>query len=604
VTALEPRLYRAAFVPALVMLVVLMFAFEPRPRAAAQVLAADVLFDGGQAADSARELAAAHPDRRPGAAGNRALARELAATFARRGFQVRTDAFRAEGRDLVNVVGRRPGASRRQIVLLAERDAAGGRDVAGSAADTAALLELSRGLAGRATRSTIVLASLDGGTLGSAGARRFVRTAEDPDRIDAVLAVSHAGARGTGPPLVAWSNGASRGSLGLWRTAADSLRRERGDGPEGEHALGQVARLAAPLGVGPQGPLLDGGLETVRFSGTGELPPAPGAALDPERLGRIGRAVLRSLGALDSSPRLGHGPESYVTVARQIVPGSVLSLVALALLLPPLVAAVDGFARSHRRRLSPARRLPWVVAGALPVLAALVAAKVLALLGVGPELPGAAFAPVAAPLGTGALALLAAAVAAALAVAGGTLLGRAAGGPATPGLGAALAVAVAVLGLLTWAENPWTALVLAPAANAWVVAGLIGGRGRAHGPVLLAIGLVGPLGVGVYYLDRLALGPLEGLWYLFALAVGGHVGVPALVLAAAWLGALGWIVVLVVARVLGRDAVPVRRSPAGLRGASEPGRPVHGGPGALVRPVPRRALARREVTEARPWPRG
>ena len=102
-TALEPRLYRVAFLPAIVLVVVLMFAFERTPGGAPQVLAADVLFDGRQAAESARELAQAHPERRAGGPGSAALARELAATFAQRGFQVRTDEFRAEGRDLVNV---------------------------------------------------------------------------------------------------------------------------------------------------------------------------------------------------------------------------------------------------------------------------------------------------------------------------------------------------------------------------------------------------------------------------------------------------------------------------------------------------------------------
>src|SRR5687767_5915374 len=112
--ALEPRLYRVAFVPALVALAVLMFAFESRPRPAPQVLAADVLFDSRQATESAEQIGRAHPDRRPGSRGDATLAREVAAAFAGRGFETTVDAFRAEGRPLLNVVGRRPGVSRRQ----------------------------------------------------------------------------------------------------------------------------------------------------------------------------------------------------------------------------------------------------------------------------------------------------------------------------------------------------------------------------------------------------------------------------------------------------------------------------------------------------------
>ena len=603
-TALEPRLYRAAFIPAVVVLGVLMFSLEPRPRAAPQVLAADVLFDSRQAAERARQIAASHPDRRAGGRGDAALGREVAATFARRGFETRVDSFESEGRELGNVVGRRAGTSRRQVVVLAARDG-GGPDLAGSAADTAALVELSRVLHGRVTRKTIVLASVDGETLGSAGARRFVEAAEDSDRIDAVMVLSGAGAGGPGAaPLVAWSSDSSRGSLGLWRTAADSVRRERGASPAGEHVPGQVARLAAPMGVGAQGALLAGDVEAIRFSGSGELPPPPSAPLDPERLGQLGSAVLRTLTALDRVEPPEHGPAAYVTVARQVAPGWIFAALALALLLPPLVAAVDGFARARRRGRAPAAWLPWIAATAAPPLLGLLAAKALAALGLGPELPEAPFAPALVPLDAGALALLGVALAvAALAALGGAGLAlRAApgvGGLAGAGCGAALALVVAVAGLATWALNPWTALVMAPAANAWALAGLLGVRGRRGALGLVLVGALAPLGVAAYYLDRLALGPLDGLWYAFALAVGGHVGAGALVLGAVWLAALCWLAACAGVRLVAAEHEEARRPAPGLSG----GRPVRGGAGALVRPASRRPSARPEFpagSRARP----
>ena len=58
---IEPRIYRAAFVPALLAVVLTMFSFESRPGPLRQGLPADVLFDGNQAA----VLAA--PDRGAGA---------------------------------------------------------------------------------------------------------------------------------------------------------------------------------------------------------------------------------------------------------------------------------------------------------------------------------------------------------------------------------------------------------------------------------------------------------------------------------------------------------------------------------------------------------
>ena len=46
----EPRVYRAAFVPALLALVLTMFSLQSRPSPLPQGLAADVLFDGQVAA--------------------------------------------------------------------------------------------------------------------------------------------------------------------------------------------------------------------------------------------------------------------------------------------------------------------------------------------------------------------------------------------------------------------------------------------------------------------------------------------------------------------------------------------------------------------------
>ncbi|MDP8944001.1 MAG: hypothetical protein M3N16_07765, partial [Actinomycetota bacterium] len=168
---IEARLYRAAFIPAALALVVAMFSLEAPPPALPQGLAADVLFEGRSAQTTATRLVEAHPDRRPGTRGNRATAAAVGETLSGRGFQVAHDRFRAGGEDLVNVVARRPGASGRQIVVVAARDGDSVPDATRSGADTAALLELGRVFGARASGETLVLASVDGGTLGEAGAR-------------------------------------------------------------------------------------------------------------------------------------------------------------------------------------------------------------------------------------------------------------------------------------------------------------------------------------------------------------------------------------------------------------------------------------------------
>ena len=83
---IEPRVYRAAFVPALLAIVLAMFSFESRPRALPQGLAADVLFDGDQAGDLATRIATEYPDRRAGTRGDLATAELVADAFAARGF--------------------------------------------------------------------------------------------------------------------------------------------------------------------------------------------------------------------------------------------------------------------------------------------------------------------------------------------------------------------------------------------------------------------------------------------------------------------------------------------------------------------------------------
>ena len=184
---IELRVYRAAFVPALLAVVLAMFSLEDRPRPLPQGLAADVLFDGRAAAARAEAIAEAHPVRTAGSRGDRATAALVAQRLAARGFVPWIDRFSHAGRDLVNVVGRRAGSTRRQIVVVAERDAAVTPDAAGSAADTAALLELARVFEGRSTRKTLVLASIDGSTLGEVGAIELAEALGSPEQVDAVL---------------------------------------------------------------------------------------------------------------------------------------------------------------------------------------------------------------------------------------------------------------------------------------------------------------------------------------------------------------------------------------------------------------------------------
>jgi hypothetical protein len=290
---LEPRIYRAAFIPALFAFVIAMFSLQSRPPAVPQALAADILFDGRVALTGTKRLAGQFPDRRPGTSGNRAVAGQVAADLRAQHFKVAVDRFTSDDTDLVNVVGRRVGESTRQLVVVAARDAERVPDAAGSAADTASLIEIARTLEGRVTQKTLVLASIDGSTLGAAGAQRLAGQLRSYGPVEAVIVLTDTGvATADGSLLVPWSDTTKRGGVRLQRTVSESLRQELEHGGAGHSpgTAGQFERLAFPLGLGDQAPFVDEGFNALRLSGSGELPPSgPQPQPNADRLGALGR---------------------------------------------------------------------------------------------------------------------------------------------------------------------------------------------------------------------------------------------------------------------------------------------------------------------------
>jgi hypothetical protein len=180
---LDGRAYRAAFLPAFLVLFVVAFSLENRPPPATTTLAPEAFsaartFGSGPAEpprNSLLELARSHPHRVPGSPGDAAVADRAAAAFATDGrFTVRRLRHEADtGRrrvTLETVVGERPGVSSRRVVVLAHRDAVGPRSLA-ALSGTAVLLELSRIADLRDLRRTLVLVSTSGGTIGGAPCR-------------------------------------------------------------------------------------------------------------------------------------------------------------------------------------------------------------------------------------------------------------------------------------------------------------------------------------------------------------------------------------------------------------------------------------------------
>ena len=535
---IEPRIYRAAFIPALFALVIAMFSLESRPPSVPQALAADVLFDGRVALTGTQRLADANPDRRPGTSGDRTTADRVASGLRAQHFAVTVDRFRSDDTDLVNVVGRRIGESARQLVVVAPRDADRVPDLAGSAADTASLVEIARTLEGRVTQKSLVLASIDGSTLGSAGARRLAAQLSSAGPVEAVVVLSDTGvANARGTLLIPWSETTVRTGLRLQRTVGESLLQElpHGGAGRGPGTSSQFARMAFPLGIGDQAPFLDEGFDAIRLSGSGELPPKSQPPPNADRLGSIGRATLRTVFAYDAGGRVREAPSSYVLIAQKILPRWSVALLVATLLLPLLAAAIDSFARARRRREPVVPWLRWIAAGVLPFLVALAVAEFLVLVGQAPDAPPIPLPPTVHTLDGSAglsLGLCTLFFLATWVFARPRLAGKLPP-PDSPGAGAALALVLSVASIAVWVVNPFAALALLPAFHIWLL--VTASRvppPRLAGVALVMGGLLIAFLIGLAVLGRLSLGPFSGLWYGFLLLTGHHVGLYSAVLGA------------------------------------------------------------------------
>ena len=587
---IEPRIYRAAFLPALFALVLVAFSLESPPRALDQGPAADVLFEGAAARERVRSIVETAPDRAAGTEADREVAKRVETVFEQNGFNTKVDRFDEEGHDLVNVVGTRAGDSTRRVVVLAARDSDEAPDATGSAADTAALMEFARVFEGRALGRTLVLASVDGGQLGDAGARRFADEVGDPKDVEAVIVMSDLGARTSrGPLIVGWSNGTTRAGLPLQRTFAESLREEIGAVPRAEGALAQFMRLSFPVAPGGQGVVLDAGFDAVRLAGAGETGDGGGEQmedLDVERYGALGRAVLRMIGTLESSERdIERGELTYITLGGMQLPGWVLLLLAVALVLPALVTSIDALARARRRREPVSPWLVWIAASVLPFLIAVVLVWLMSLVGLIDDPPPAPLHPDSVELDGAAIGAV---VAATFTAALGWILARTRvvrrrnlPDPSAPGAACAASLALSLLVLVIAITNPFAALLLVPALHLWMLATLTEVPARTSF-VMGLLGLLPLLITAAYLMAHFQLGPPRALWYVLLLATGNQTGLLTTLAGCVLLGITFSVALILFARA--RSGLGDLGRGRGDRRPDEPPRPAIFGPGGHAGP--------------------
>lgn len=598
---LDVRVYRAAFLPALIAVFVAAFSLADRPAPTTTGLSA-AAFDAESAfGDPARpqrnslnELARTFPDRAAGSIGDARLADRVAQTLGQRerssrrpAFEVSRQSTRWDDDDLETVVGVRPGLSSRRIVVLASRDAAG-RPGRAELSATAALLELARIYRQRELRKTLVLVSTSGATTGFAGARAWARKAADAQGaspVDAVLVLGDmAGKRIRKPWVVPWRNDDTATPLTLQRTVESALRAEVAPNPGGAHATGQWIRRALPLTLSGQGAVAGAGLPTVLIGSTGEIAPGPGAAVTPARMGSFGRGLLRAVTAIDEagpinderaarSPAFARGPDGIVTM-RNVMPDWVVRLLIGTLLLPALLAALDGWFRARRRHLPAGRWAGWIAAAALAPLLSWLWLRLLGLSVL--SVPASPVDPDLYPLETaGIVALVSTAIVAAVGWFGvrPLIVSRLApgGSAAAGGLAAATGLVTCGVAAVVWLFNPYAAALLLPAAHLWLFAAAPGSRLR--GPwaaVPVALGLALPLLAAAHSMAALDLNPLSFAWLLALATADGHVSIGTALAVSLWLGCLAaLLVVLRVRRKVEATAEPERlktRGPASYAG--------------------------------------
>ena len=268
----------------------------------------------------------------------------------RRRFAGRDDRRRAHADD-----GRsraRSASPGRELVVVAHRDAAG-RGARAELSGTAALLELARVVRGGRLRRTVTLRLDQRRQRRRRGRARPRRSRLDRRPVDAVLVLGDLGAATVHRPFVAgWSDGGGSARCALRRTRRGrACARRPGPTRAAARATTQWARLAFPVTVGEQGPLVGAGLPAALLSVSGERPPpagdpsstGPPAGLRPRGAARAHRARRRARRSrAGAEPRPRHAAQGRCPRGR-------CGCSSARCCWPRCSSAVDGFARVRRR---------------------------------------------------------------------------------------------------------------------------------------------------------------------------------------------------------------------------------------------------------------
>lgn len=579
---MDPRIYRAAFLPALAAAIVLMFSLQPVPDPLQPPISTPE-FEGRQAERLTRLILSVAPERRPGSEGDAAVAELVREHFSEiEGGELTEQVVESshDGEDvtLPNLILTLPGTSQEVLLVLAHRDSAEGEGATTSAAATATLIELAESLGGTRHERTIVLASVSGSSDGSDSIGRLIEELPASGGITAAIAIEQPGVTRSGPPFVVPGRAEPESvNAQLLTTAVEAATKEFGHPALEGGAWEDFARLAIPTGVGDATALAGEGVEAIAVSGDGERPP-PAAEdvadqISADTLTAAGSTVQDIVLTLDEAEREPEaGPTAYIEIGGNLLPGWTLAVLALTLVLPSFLAAGDVWMRDRRRSPRTARRaIPWVLERILVPLAGLLLAYGLGVVGLIDD-PGYPFDPARFEGGAAAAVSF---VAIGLAIFLATLLVRPMrtpldSEPQTLASIAGLLCCLSVIGI--WFVNPFLALLAAPAAHVWLLpARAAGPPGRLLIAIFALLALLPVVAAVARVGASLDLG-LSAPWHLLLLTVDGQIGLP---MAFLWCALLGGLLACIGAA---GARIAVQPGPARVQVLGPAG---HAGPGAL-----------------------
>ena len=390
-TLVSARLYLVGLVvPAVALLIALVGLHAPAGIDLAP--AAPPTFNAERALELAGSIADV-PDRTAGSETAPLAAALIAQAFTDVGAQPQVDTFTAPARTgdratMSNIVSILRGESNEAIVVLAHRDnVPPGADAANSALGTAVIVELAAAFAGQRTARTLVLASVDGGGAGDAGARRLVTRL--PRGLNPVAMIAIQGIAATAPiPVGDRGDGRNRAPAGFAEGVAEALAAAGGGPIARPNFLHELAELVAPPRTpGGQAPFIARGIPAITI---GDDPrTSSDTAPDARRFSHTSQAINDLVLALDGGGAPAGPNSSYVRAGGRVLSSWVIALLAVALLVPPGLVAIDLAARAMRERLPLRDELFRVARLAIPLAGAALGALVAGLAGAAPSSPSA-----------------------------------------------------------------------------------------------------------------------------------------------------------------------------------------------------------------------